>query len=207
MLEGIRKSRPERPARWRSVTSVATSAMARPCQRKSFSDALISWPARPKSTWMPGDWMSASMTPTRRPLAARHAARFAVVFDLPVPPRNECTETIDAKPASVSWSRGRIPALGARRGLQHGAAEQRQREGAAADDGLEVGPVVKAGGVAEATQDRVGSHRPRPTRIAGGGRCPASRLDLYGPHAHRADEVGRQLGRRQAGPVVLAARL
>src|SRR4249919_110221 len=44
-------------------------------------------------TWIPGDWMSRSTIPTRRPSAARTVATFAVVFDLPVPPRNECTET------------------------------------------------------------------------------------------------------------------
>src|SRR5579885_744670 len=43
---------------------------------------------------MPGDWMSASTMPTRRPCRAKVAARFAVVFDLPVPPRKEWTETI-----------------------------------------------------------------------------------------------------------------
>ncbi len=50
---------------------------------------------------MPGDWMSASMTPTRRPSAARQAARFAVVLDLPVPPRNECTDTMVATDAPL----------------------------------------------------------------------------------------------------------
>ena len=40
-------------------------------------------------TWMPGDWMSVSMTPTRWPARATSTARLAVVFDLPVPPRNE----------------------------------------------------------------------------------------------------------------------
>jgi hypothetical protein len=44
-------------------------------------------------TWIPGDWMSRSTTPTRRPSAARSVATFAVVFDLPVPPRNEWMET------------------------------------------------------------------------------------------------------------------
>ena len=38
---------------------------------------------------MPGDWMSVSTTPTRRPRIAASTATFAVVFDLPVPPRNE----------------------------------------------------------------------------------------------------------------------
>ena len=38
---------------------------------------------------MPGDWMSVSMTPTRSPRAAASTATFAVVFDLPVPPRKE----------------------------------------------------------------------------------------------------------------------
>src|SRR6476646_9820319 len=49
-------------------------------------------------TWIPGDWMSRSTTPTCRPSAARMVATFAVVFDLPVPPRNECTETTWAMP-------------------------------------------------------------------------------------------------------------
>src|SRR5688572_13793787 len=43
---------------------------------------------------MPGDWMSVSTTPTRCPAAAIKAARFAVVFDFPVPPRNEWMEII-----------------------------------------------------------------------------------------------------------------
>src|ERR687891_2590441 len=46
--------------------------------------------------WMPGDWMSVSITPTRFPRAERTAAIFAVVFDLPVPPRKEWIETIAA---------------------------------------------------------------------------------------------------------------
>src|ERR687885_729011 len=45
--------------------------------------------SRPKRTWMPGDWISVSITPTRRPAAASSAATFAAVLDLPVPPRNE----------------------------------------------------------------------------------------------------------------------
>jgi hypothetical protein len=43
---------------------------------------------------MPGDWMSVSTTPTRRPSPASSAARLAVVFDFPVPPRYEWIETI-----------------------------------------------------------------------------------------------------------------
>ncbi len=43
---------------------------------------------------MPGDWMSVSITPTRRPSAASKAATLAVVLDLPVPPRNEWIEMI-----------------------------------------------------------------------------------------------------------------
>jgi hypothetical protein len=39
--------------------------------------------------WIPGDWMSVSITPTRSPRRAAITATFAVVFDLPVPPRNE----------------------------------------------------------------------------------------------------------------------
>jgi hypothetical protein len=38
---------------------------------------------------MPEDWISVSITRTRCPCKARTAARFAVVFDLPVPPRKE----------------------------------------------------------------------------------------------------------------------
>jgi hypothetical protein len=38
---------------------------------------------------MPGDWISVSTTPIRRPSAASSVATLAVVFDLPVPPWNE----------------------------------------------------------------------------------------------------------------------
>jgi hypothetical protein len=38
--------------------------------------------------------MSVSITPTRIPRLASSAERFAVVFDLPVPPRKECIEII-----------------------------------------------------------------------------------------------------------------
>src|SRR5882724_8123777 len=38
--------------------------------------------------------MSVSTIPTRCPCRAMSTARFAVVFDFPVPPRNECTATI-----------------------------------------------------------------------------------------------------------------
>lgn len=38
--------------------------------------------------------MSVSMTPTRKPRLAVRTARFAVVFDFPVPPRNEWVEII-----------------------------------------------------------------------------------------------------------------
>src|SRR5688572_4932082 len=44
--------------------------------------------------WIPGDWMSVSTMPTRLPVRAIATARFAVVFDLPVPPRNEWIEMI-----------------------------------------------------------------------------------------------------------------
>src|SRR5262245_25334975 len=44
-------------------------------------------------TWIPGDWRSRSTTPTRRPSEASSVATLAVVFDLPVPPRKEWTET------------------------------------------------------------------------------------------------------------------
>ena len=40
-------------------------------------------------TWRPGDWTSVSTTPTRLPSLASSAAMLAVVFDFPVPPRNE----------------------------------------------------------------------------------------------------------------------
>src|SRR5947207_12083000 len=63
---------------------------------------------------MPGDWMSVSITPTRRPCAASSAARFAVVFDLPVPPRYECTETMDIRARAY---RGRDPEASAFTGL------------------------------------------------------------------------------------------
>jgi hypothetical protein len=43
---------------------------------------------------MPGDWTSVSTTPTRFPFSAVSTARLAEMFDLPVPPRNEWTETI-----------------------------------------------------------------------------------------------------------------
>ena len=43
---------------------------------------------------MPGDWMSVSTTPTRRPSAASRAATLAVVLDLPVPPRKEWMDMI-----------------------------------------------------------------------------------------------------------------
>src|SRR6266536_2437009 len=74
----------------------------RPCagplrgERKSFSDAATTSPARPNNTWIPGDWISVSMTATRRPDAASSVARFAVILDLPVPPRKERIETIVA---------------------------------------------------------------------------------------------------------------
>jgi hypothetical protein len=45
---------------------------------------------------MPGDCMSVSITPTRCPSAANRAAMFAVLLDLPVPPRNEWIEMIVA---------------------------------------------------------------------------------------------------------------
>ena len=44
--------------------------------RKSLSDAPTSSPRMPNSTWMPGDWMSASMTPTREPRWAERGRRF-----------------------------------------------------------------------------------------------------------------------------------
>src|SRR5262249_39483151 len=42
---------------------------------------------------MPGDWISVSTTPTRRPCAASSVVTFAVVLDFPVPPRNEWIDT------------------------------------------------------------------------------------------------------------------
>lgn len=41
---------------------------------------------------MPGDWISASMTPTLRPMAANKVAILAIVLDFPVPPRKEWIE-------------------------------------------------------------------------------------------------------------------
>src|SRR6516165_5464277 len=38
--------------------------------------------------------MSVSIMPTRQPARATSTARFAVVLDFPVPPRNECVEII-----------------------------------------------------------------------------------------------------------------
>ena len=43
---------------------------------------------------MPGDCISVSTTPMRFPMRAKRAARFAVAFDFPVPPRKECTDMI-----------------------------------------------------------------------------------------------------------------
>src|SRR5712692_4088254 len=43
---------------------------------------------------MPGDWMSVSITPTRRPPAASNVERLAVMLDFPVPPRKEWIDTI-----------------------------------------------------------------------------------------------------------------
>src|SRR3712207_1884752 len=95
MLDGIRNRRP--PASpVPSVTSTATSAISRSPQRNALRDPRIESPGIPNSTWMPGDWMSASMTPTRLPDAASSAATFAVVFDFPVPPRKLWTEMIVA---------------------------------------------------------------------------------------------------------------
>src|SRR5260370_25576263 len=60
---------------------------------------------------MRGDWMSVSITPTRRPCAASSAARFAVVFDLPVPPRYECTETMDIRARAYRGPRSETSAF------------------------------------------------------------------------------------------------
>src|SRR5262245_39169144 len=66
---------------------------------------------------MPGDWMSVSTTPTRLPWRATAATRFAVRFDLPVPPRNEWTEMIFPTPRYSSL----VPfAVRARRGRPNG---------------------------------------------------------------------------------------
>jgi hypothetical protein len=56
---------------------------------------IVSW-FIPKSTWMPGDWMSVSTTPIRWPAAASSVATLAAMFDLPVPPRKEWIEMIFA---------------------------------------------------------------------------------------------------------------
>src|SRR5262245_30590570 len=99
MLEGMRYRRPDIGTPWASVTSWATSRIDRSCHRKSLRDAPTSSPRSPNRTWIPGDWMSASITPTRAPPTASAAARLAVVFDLPVPPRNEWTDTMTATDA------------------------------------------------------------------------------------------------------------
>src|ERR671934_254273 len=74
MLDGIRNSRPPSTP-IPSVTSTATSPSSRSPKRKSFNDTSTSAPARPNRTWIQGDWMLASITPTRRPCCARIAAR------------------------------------------------------------------------------------------------------------------------------------
>src|SRR3954469_7165104 len=75
---------------------------------------------------MPGDWMSVSITPTWRPRPAYTTARFAVVFDLPVPPRNEWTLRMFAtRPplARVRLQRG--PGHGKPRVRPHGSLARR----------------------------------------------------------------------------------
>ena len=58
---------------------------------------------------MPGDWMSASITPTRLPDWASKAATLAVVFDLPVPPRKLWMETMVDKPFLPGAARPSFP--------------------------------------------------------------------------------------------------
>src|SRR5688572_21104617 len=59
---------------------------------------------------MPGDWMSVSTMPTRRPVIATAVARLAVRFDFPVPPRYEWMDTIiPIQPAYVGPGGGVSP--------------------------------------------------------------------------------------------------
>src|SRR3954447_8395843 len=91
MLDGTSQIRPATPS---GVTSYAASRSSQSPQTKLFRERVIvrSW-SNPKITWIPGDWMSRSTTAMFLPSAARSVATFALVFDLPVPPRNEWTET------------------------------------------------------------------------------------------------------------------
>src|ERR687898_315758 len=57
---------------------------------------------------MPGDWTSVSTTPMRGPSAASSVATLAVVFDLPVPPRNEWMAMILDMVGPLSVRRGRM---------------------------------------------------------------------------------------------------
>src|SRR6266849_2319689 len=56
-----------------------------------------------KITWIPGDWISVSIMPMRRPSAASKTAMLAVMFDLPVPPRNEWSEMILLMASLHGW--------------------------------------------------------------------------------------------------------
>ena len=87
------------------------------------------------------------------------------------------------------------------------ATEQRDRRRGVAHDRLEMLPVDEAGRLAETAgqcpfDDRGGRVSP-----SGGLGQSLPHGDLELPHGHRADEVGRQLGRRQPRPVVLVASL
>src|SRR5262245_9563394 len=72
-------------------------------QRKSLSVCCRRAGSSRNRTWIPGDWMSLSTTATRCCILASITARFAVVLDLPVPPRNEWTEMTLATGSTFAW--------------------------------------------------------------------------------------------------------
>ena len=88
---------------------------------------------------------------------------------------------------------------------QDGTPEQREWRHPMGQRLLEMGPVAKPRRLAVAADDPRRRHRV----ASGAGRLrrPSTRLVLQVPHPARAHEVRRQLGRRQAGAVVLGARL
>src|SRR5699024_11775999 len=63
------------------------------CGGISRSATLVGWSVMPNIPGIEKPWMSASITPTRRPSAAMAAARFAVTVDLPTPPLPEETRS------------------------------------------------------------------------------------------------------------------
>src|SRR5439155_20142271 len=109
-------------------------------------------------------------------------------------------------PASVragtaTWARAGT-ALSRGRSAQHEPAQQRQRWRAVDEARLEVAAVDEAGRLTVAADDAR-----RGDRLGGARRdrlAPAD-LVLQVPERERPDEVGRQLGRREARPVVLRA--